>query len=312
MVQVLPTFGTLTKLALPSSSHLNLEQATTLCQPCVLQGTFIRLRLSTAIPSWHLWVSPTYFVISPSHQRVFEAKLYNTLALHNSPSHHKSSLNKGLAPSAQHLLPTEFATTFSSMSWFECKPIFNPLTKLTLSSSPHHELNKQHHFITSQNPYLPNFPALSARIRKLGNRAAKPIIIPYLRVILLDVFSQLQGKLLDTFSRPLSITGNDLLPKFLHHQSLLGGTPSFEYKPPFELISFDTICHGMSEKRSAAEVKHTFRHSKHTRAAYDPFISWSTFAHRHDIHDSHNSVKGSSSSVVSHRHHAPWLDNESH
>ncbi|CAL8137927.1 unnamed protein product [Prunus armeniaca] len=85
MVQVLPTFGTLTKLALPSSSHLNLEQATTLCQPCVLQGTFIRLRLSTAIPSWHLWVSPTYFVISPSHQRVFEAKLYNTLALHNSP-----------------------------------------------------------------------------------------------------------------------------------------------------------------------------------------------------------------------------------
>ncbi|CAL9013951.1 unnamed protein product [Prunus brigantina] len=46
-----------------------------------------------------------------------------------------------------------------------------------------------------QNPCLPDFRALGARIRNLGNRAAKPTIIPHLRVILLDVFSKLQGKL---------------------------------------------------------------------------------------------------------------------
>lgn len=88
------------------------------------------------------------------------------------------------------------------MLWFEYKPIFDTLTKLALPSSPHPELNKQHHFVTSQNPCLPDFRALGARIRKLGNRAAKPTIIPHLRVILLDVFSQLRDKLLDTFTLP--------------------------------------------------------------------------------------------------------------
>ncbi|CAL8989311.1 unnamed protein product, partial [Prunus brigantina] len=71
-------------------------------------------------------------------------------------SPHNSSLNKGLASSVQ-LVANR---VYYNLQWH------------------------------ATNPCLPDFRALGARIRKLGNRAAQPAIIPHLRVVMLDVFSK--------------------------------------------------------------------------------------------------------------------------
>ncbi|CAL9020637.1 unnamed protein product, partial [Prunus brigantina] len=74
-----------------------------------------------------------------------------------------------------------------------------------------------------QNPCLPDFRALGARIRNLGNRAAKPTIIPHLRVIPLDVFTNFEAnfRYLHPYIGSSTKTGfhqpsHNLIPTIIH------------------------------------------------------------------------------------------------
>ncbi|CAL8121877.1 unnamed protein product [Prunus armeniaca] len=54
----------------------------------------------------------------------------------------------------------------------------------------------------------------------------------------------------------------------------------------------------MSERRGAAEAKHKFRHSKAHPCGPGSLRIPVSLLPLHDIHDSHNSARGSPSSVV--------------